>query len=535
MMKKTFYFVFGFFLCHTSYAQKKDTVLKDQTIEVIQSYKPEVKQAPKPIFTPDMPPRETTTPTFQYDVPQQVLSYSYTAMPIRPLALGRDSVSLPFPNYVKFGGGNLSTIYLDAGIGSFNGERYNTAIHLHHLSQQGAIKYQRTALSGLEAKGSLRTKTMRYNGALEVLRNQYALYGGFTDTGSAAPKHVYGGVSASVDASNEVENSIGINYHPAVKIGYYGREGISETMFNLSAPISKKLDKHFTAYASVNLFLANLNDVNGNARNNNVLQFAPKIAYENAGFKAHLGISPTLGRGDNSYILPDIYLSYKLPNTPFAVFAGWDGTLRQNTFQQLTTYNPYLSSSYLIRQTKQDEIYGGLSAGLGNHFSLSAKLSHRDYKDLPLFLNNYITENTFFIVYDNVKAVSVEATIRYDIADIFSLKLGGSYFNYYEYTYSRVWHEPSLRFNADFSFRPFKDLTFTAYSRVLDGIYTIDATGVEVKNKAAFDVGLGTEYNIVPRLSAFLNVNNLFDNRYQRWYNYEAYGFNIFGGIRVKF
>src|SRR5687767_11140867 len=118
MMKNSFFLLIAFFFCNILFAQKKDSVLKDQTIEVIQSYKPQVKQASKPQFTPDLPPRDTVTPYFQYDVPQQVLSYSYTPPALRPLALGKDTASLPYPNYVKLGGGNLSTIYFDAGISS---------------------------------------------------------------------------------------------------------------------------------------------------------------------------------------------------------------------------------------------------------------------------------------------------------------------------------------------------------------------------------------------------------------------------------
>jgi hypothetical protein len=242
-----------------------------------------------------------------------------------------------------------------------------------------------------------------------------------------------------------------------------------------------------------------------------------------------------LGRADNNYILPDLYLNYKLPGTLFSLFAGWDGTLQQNSFQQLTSYNPYLSSNYTIKQTQQDEVFGGITAGIGNNLGFSGKVSYRDYSNLPLFVNNVNPDNSFDIIYDDVKAVSVEATLRYDIADIFSLKVGGAYYNYYESTYARVWHQPSLRFNADFSFRPVKSLNITAYSRVLDGIYAINTLGQETKLKAAFDVGVGAEYTIVPRLCAFLNINNLFNNKYQRWYNYEAYGFNIFGGLRLKF
>ena len=69
--------------------QKADTTLKGVTIEVIQSYKPEIEPVSKPEFKPELPPRDTSKPAFKYDVPQQALYYTYSSLPLRPLALGR--------------------------------------------------------------------------------------------------------------------------------------------------------------------------------------------------------------------------------------------------------------------------------------------------------------------------------------------------------------------------------------------------------------------------------------------------------------
>src|SRR5690606_26195492 len=157
--------------------QKGDTVLKSTTIEVIQSYKPEVKQMPKPEFRAELPPRDTSKPSFHYEVPQQNLNYTYASLPLRPLALGKDTSRLPFPGYLKIGGGNLSTLMLEAGSANLRGENYETAIHLHHLSQEGNIKNQKIALSGLEASGTLHSDDHAWTASVEALRRQYHFYG----------------------------------------------------------------------------------------------------------------------------------------------------------------------------------------------------------------------------------------------------------------------------------------------------------------------------------------------------------------------
>ena len=69
----------------------------------------------------------------------------------------------------------------------------------------------------------------------------------------------------------------------------------------------------------------------------------------------------------------------------------------------------------------------------------------------------------------------------------------------------------------------------------MDELYAIERGNKVRKLNTNLDLGTGAEYLIIPRLTAFLNANNILNNRYERWNNYQAYGFNIFGGARLKF
>lgn len=534
-MKKYCFFLIACFACYTSKAQKRDSIIKDQTIEVIQSYKPEIKQVSKPVFTPNLPPKDTAKPRFQYQLSEEVIPYSYTAPALRPLALGADTVKLSFPNYVKLGGGNLSTINFDAGIGQFQGEDYQTAIQLHHLQQQSNLKYQKTSFSGLTASGALQTSSLNYTGDLKIKRNAYSLYGGFVDTGVAAPNYVYTGVNVAATATNARDNKALIDYTARVAADYFARQGMAEYAFNGSVLLSKKLGQGFTTSFTTELYLAYLDYSIGGTASNNMVLFHPKIQYQYKDLIAHAGIKPVIGRGNSSYFLPDLYISYKFPAAAVAFFGGWDGSLRQNTFQQLAEYNPYLQAGYLINQTQQEELYGGLKVGIANNFTFTGKVGHLNYHQLPMFLNNWVGENNFFITYDQVKAMAITAMVRYDLAALFSINVGGTYTNYYQSTYAHVWHEPSFKLHADFSFRPLKDLQITAYNRMMDGMFALNSFNQIEKLPTIFDLGLGGEYQFVSRLSTFINLNNLLNQKYQRWYNYNAYGFNIYGGLRLKF
>jgi outer membrane receptor protein involved in Fe transport len=99
----------------------------------------------------------------------------------------------------------------------------------------------------------------------------------------------------------------------------------------------------------------------------------------------------------------------------------------------------------------------------------------------------------------------------------------------------KVWHTPSLRFNGDLQWNPLKELSISAYSAYVGGNYALSPSYQSIKLKPYLDIGFGAEYIVLQKLSVFLNFNNLLNNKYQRWQDYQAYGINIYGGVRLKF
>jgi hypothetical protein len=49
------------------------------------------------------------------------------------------------------------------------------------------------------------------------------------------------------------------------------------------------------------------------------------------------------------------------------------------------------------------------------------------------------------------------------------------------------------------------------------------------------DINLGLEYRYNKRLSAFIQMNNLASQRYNRWYNHPVQIFQFMGGITARF
>jgi hypothetical protein len=519
-------------------APGSDTVLKGSTIEVIQSYKPRVKQSPKPEWKPQLPPVDTTHPSLTFDVPQQTLYYTYNSPPLRPLALGKVAGELPYPNYIKAGGGNRSTAYVDAGIGGITGDNYETGLHLHHLSQKGSIINQQSSITGMEAEGTLHNTTGDWHASVAAAHSRYHYYGYdhiLHNYSADAVRQTYTSVKIAADMASKPDTNSQLEYHPGISGSYYGaRYNTSEISIGLNAPVTYHLNDNVGLHLGLSAAITSYK-ADSITTANNMLLAAPGIKINIDDFSGHALAGFALGKGGSTYFLPDLEVAYSMRDYLFRMSVGWQAKLRQNTYEQLTTENPYMLSTYQVIQTRTDEIYINAQGSLGNHFSYAARGSWWNYFDLPTFLNDSGDQKAFYVLYQNVKALSFQLSARYHMASKWSAGLTGELFSFYKSSDQHVWHEPATRIKGDVAVAVTPKLDVTAYGFVLGGIHARNTAFTAVTLKTIADIGIGAEYQIVPRLSAFVQINNLLNSKYQRWQGYEVYGFNIYGGLRLKF
>ena len=72
-----------------------------------------------------------------------------------------------------------------------------------------------------------------------------------------------------------------------------------------------------------------------------------------------------------------------------------------------------------------------------------------------------------------------------------------------------------------------KDVVFTTiYPSISNGTQTLDAF---------VDVNLNGGYHFNDKFSAFLRLNNILNNNYQRFANFDVQGFQVLGGVTYKF
>lgn len=522
---------------------KRDTIIPGQTIEIVQSYKPEIAKPVKPVINPGLPRVDTSRPIFQYVVPQQTLSYTYRSVPIRPLALGRQAIASPFQNYVKAGYGNLSSLLLDAGIGSLKTETYESAFHFYHLSQKSSLEFQQASNTALDAQGKYYTNGHALSAKVGLMRNAAALYGYAHDI-FEFPKHdvrqVFLGADVKLGLENTDEMEWNLKYKPTLDAGIWGdnRGGI-ERHIDFDVPFSMELDTMLGFSLGVRGSLTQFKN-DSFSTGNNYIAFDPSVQVRMDNANLHLGLSPTWGKNGTAYLLPDLRLNLRLFDNGLTVIGGWKGELLQYTYKQLSLKNPFLYNIFDVEQGRTDRIYAGFESALGQHISFGGTFSWRQWRHMAMFVNDYaLSEDgkSFTVIRDpKVQALGLDAFIRYQIGSVFGLS-GHVNWNgfYHKEIYDKVFHEPMIRMGGNMYIRPLDALHIGVGLDYWDGIYALRPNGESEKLPGFLDMSASAEYNFIPRLSLFLQLNNILGDHYQRWKQYPTYGFQVIGGLRFKF
>ena len=67
------------------------------------------------------------------------------------------------------------------------------------------------------------------------------------------------------------------------------------------------------------------------------------------------------------------------------------------------------------------------------------------------------------------------------------------------------------------------------------GMVRLRGKDCKYKLDPAFDLNAGAEFSFLPQWKAWLQFNNVFNNKYQRWNQYPVLGFNMLPGVVYSF
>ncbi len=529
----------------TATAQRDTT--KTQSIDITSSFKPVLRNAVKINFYGSQLQADTSKAPLNYTIPSQNLFYAYQPITLRPLALQQDTnLYLGGRNFVKAGFGNLSTPFVSAGFSLGDGRKSLINFYGDYIGSKGGdIKYQDYSMLNIKATASAFTKGNEVYGSATLQKNDYNLYGYDHVLYSYDKKDIrqqLQDIGLSVGVRNTEANSVGINYNPSAQINFFSnKEKVNETTIALLLPIEKRVRDDISFKVALKAEFANYSTQNfipaDTSFSNNLIQLMPAVEYKTDALKLHGGITPVWNNGKFTW-MPDIYAEAHLQENVFMLQAGWVGRFVQNTYRNLSAQNPYLLPISNINNTKEVEFYGGIKASIAKHFNVSAKAGLVRYTDLPLFINDVDNDEKGFLVSNESRINNFR--IHGDISYVNQEKLNitaGLTFNGYTgmKDNDKAWHRVPMEFNASLRWWALKRVMLKSDFFVYNGGKYLMAGNQSGTLPGAADLSAGAEFRINKQFSAWLDVNNILNDKYERWHNYRVYGLNFLGGIKINF
>lgn len=585
MKFKIQYIAFSLIFLATQFAfsQKKDENIGTEVVNVVKPYTPTISDAFKVKETPSLNDEETSK---KEEIKYSIFSFpvASTFAPAKGKAAGVDKEAQEelFNSYATLGLGNyinaLGELYVTKNIGDtdyFGGM-------FKHFSSQGGIKdlvlddkfsttsfdltygsklqaYSWTADLGYELKSNFWYGLPSDFGNLYTEDEKVKVINAINEANS------FSNISAggNINFNNSMFNDVSVKFnHFSDKFKSSENRFLVKPTFEFDAAgttIKTKLmvdylggsfKKDYTDLASINYGYTNLG-------------IHPSVAMSRNDWSFNLGAAAFYSidienKKNKFFVYPQINASIALVENIMIFYAGAEGTLQQNSYCDFVSENQFVSPTLFVAPTdKQFDVFGGLKGKVSNNLSYNVRGSVMSEKNKALFRSNYYDEtydeenqnyqygNSFDVIYDDMKTISFFGELKADFTKNFSIGVNGTFSKYSMNHEEEAWNLPSIKLgaNLDVNITP-KWYAGANVFFVGDRKDMIEKTNIIsilplepniVTLKSYFDANAHLGFKYTNRLTAFLKLNNIANQGYQKWMNYPVQSFQFMLGASYKF
>lgn len=286
---------------------------------------------------------------------------------------------------------------------------------------------------------------------------------------------------------------------------------------------------------------------------NNIIDFKPGVWTQalSERLKVELGVTITadIGQlGTDFFVYPNAEFKYAMFNNIFIPYIGLRGGLKQNTLQGLTQANPFMRTNIALRNEHNPyDIYAGFKGSLSKTLSFNVGVHFLHIENKAFFVTDTLGafDNYLTLTYDTLNQTSFEGSMTYQAGEKLKIDVMGRYNLYQLYHNAFAWNLPVLQFTARGAYNLYDKFYAQIDANVETGRKALVRSGTldaQVEGAQTYvdlgtivDVNLALEYRYTPRVSLFLQANNLAAQRYNRWYSYPVQPFQVMGGITARF
>jgi hypothetical protein len=535
-------------------AQNQDSLLKDNVIDVVKTFQPVLSDAIRIPVQPNPEKPEIKKTDFTYAINPAQIAVPPTIYTIKPLALGTMLLPKLQNNYVRIGYGNYNMPLGEIYLGSVRNKQYQVGFFAKHLSGNGDLNYNNFSnntvygyFKKFNSKGVFETDAYYH-------RNAVRLYGGQNDLlpENKEPKLVYNTYDFKTNYHNLSTDSNGLIFRTDLNYYHFNNPGtLQENDVQLKAKLNKTIS------------LLPLELETGLRFNNNKINqplsaaeldfrriffdFNPQIYMKAKSFYLQGGFNATVyadSSNTNTYIFPKAEGGLHLIPSKLTALAGFKGNLQPNTYRSILTENPFVTQMPLLNTINRFEIYGGFKGEITPQLAFYLMGSSAKIENMLFYTFDSANANQI-ATYETTKATltTLKAGLNYQWAEKWRSGLNVSIYNYglnqLNHAYSRPEFETKFNttYNIGDKFLVKLDIYYWGERMGRSDALKTDGTlnTTDFKMDPFTDLNLGIDYRYNKSFSAFIQFNNIANNRYQRFYAYPVYGINVLGGFTFTF
>ena len=527
-------FILGF-----SY-QLKAQDLPSEQIEVIRSFDARLMDAEKLRLSPVLPGPDTSrSRTYQYSLSSRPFAVSYREAEIRPIAMRTESLPDGYNGFLRAGYGFPNFPLFEAGYYLTENDNLSMGITARHYSaNKKDIPDQRFRDTHLGVFGQF-VLNPRLTVAADISYdiNDYYYYAVNFLPDTAIDENIlkrYNHFKAEASLFNSETTSSHIDYFTKFKIKHLTDNRASrENNIELNFGGKKWIQETHPLSIELILDFTSLKDTL--SRNLNNFSIRPDFTYIGDQFSIKGGINIS-SSSNEFYFFPILHADYKLAGQTVVLYAGIDGDLYKNNYTNLSSYNPFINHRLdSLGNSSRTKIYGGLK-GLYQTFSYSAEFRYQSIDRMAFYLPNNELRYLFDPIFDETKVYNIEATISRKMNENIHLQSQVTLNFFDPDNLEEAWHIPTLVWNFGGLYTSLdRKLQIKGNLFVESGVSYLDEEGETADLKGMIDLNLGADYFFTENIAAFANVQNIFNNKRQRWLNYPSFGINAQAGVFVRF
>ncbi|MBE7174999.1 MAG: hypothetical protein INR69_01255 [Mucilaginibacter polytrichastri] len=512
-------------------------------IVVVSQYKPSLADAVKIRRNPDLEDRIPVKSQQNYAVGDRRLEPSTDARMLQSQPYKPGVEPTPFRNYAKAGAGSLATTFGEVYVNNIPDQALDFGGYFKHMAQQGELTKQNTSNQEVGVFGRYIFPELSLNGRASYKGATNYFYG----FDPLNPPEQFSPAKQRFNTFT-LDGELTKNYQDVERDFIYGAKLNIYNFSNLFD--NNETSGAITAYANavVNEFYAGANaslDFTNSKTGltnyaNHIFRANPYLKFQGETYKVDAGarLAMQFGSDTKLRIFPTARAEFQVVPKYVRIFGEVNGDINKSTLQNFYGENPFLGNNLLVQNSVERlSISAGAKGLLAPGVGFKAYVFRKKVNDLPLIVNNFTEGNAFNVIYDfgNSRISGFVGEIDAKISENVILNGKTEYNNYKLATQQEAWNLPNFKLSANARIQAAEKIAITGTLLYRGEMFDRQADGTPVTLDGFADLSAGAEYRVNPRIGIFMQVNNLFGNKYYRYLNYAAYGLNVFGGVTVGF